>query len=271
MAKRVRKARPNGGLAVGPREVSQKDIQREIERLREELAEMHRVARLKDQYLSVAAHELSTPLTAIRAYIEALSENYGDPEFKQGVEFLGVLQRETGRLIRTVDRTLQISRLTSRTKIVHRSQLELERLIDDLKHSLHPMLEERGVELFVEVPEDLQPIAADRDLLEQVLINLVDNAIKFSPHGSRVFLRAETCSDCVEIEVQDEGFGIAAEEKKRVFDPYFRSSDSRVDGQRGTGLGLAIVRTIVEQHGGSIWVESEVDQGTTFRFSLPQT
>ena len=232
---------------------------------------MQRVTRLKDQYLSVAAHELSTPLTAIKAYIEALSENYGDPEFKQGPEFLSVLQRETGRLIRTVDRTLQISRLTSRTKIVNRSQLELLRLVDDLKHSLRPVLEERSVELSVEVPEDLQPIAADRDLLEQVLINLIDNAIKFSPPGSHVFLRAELCADCIEIEVQDEGFGIAADERNRVFDPYFRSSDERVDGERGTGLGLAIVRTIVEQHGGRIWVESEVDQGATFRFSLPQT
>jgi len=270
MAKRTRK-RPTGGLAIGRREVSQKDIQREIERLREELAEMQRVARLKDQYLSVAAHELSTPLTAIKAYIEALSENYGDPEFKQGPEFLGVLQRETGRLIRTVDRTLQISRLTSRTKVVTRGKLELDRLLDDLQHSLRPVLQERDVTLSIEIPEDLQPIAADRDLLEQVLINLVDNAIKFSPRGSQVVLRAEARADCVEIEVRDEGFGIAAEEIKRVFDPYFRSGDTRVDGERGTGLGLAIVRTIVEQHGGRIWVKSEVDRGTAFRFSLPQT
>ena len=270
MAKRVRRSRASGGLAVGPRNVSMADIQREIERLRKELAEMQRVARLKDQYLSVAAHELSTPLTAIKAYIEALAENYGDPEFKQGPEFLNVLQRETSRLIRTVDRTLQISRLTTRTKVVRPSQVEFVRLVGDVQHALYPMLAERGVALSVDVPEGLPLVAADRDLLEQVLINLVDNAIKFSPRDSQIFLRAGVCPDSVEIEVQDQGFGIAADELTRVFDPYFRSSDARVHGERGTGLGLAIVKTIVEQHGGRIWVESEVDRGTTFRFSLPQ-
>ncbi len=107
-------------------------------------------------------------------------------------------------------------------------------------------------------------------MLEQVLINLVDNAVKFSPPRSTVFLRARQGPDCVEIEIQDQGFGIAPDELKRVFDPYFRSSDDRVGAERGTGLGLAIVKTIVEQHGGRVWVESEIDQGTTFRFSLPR-
>jgi two-component system phosphate regulon sensor histidine kinase PhoR len=270
MSKRTRKSRPNGGLAVGPRKVSAKDIQHEIERLRKELAETQRVSRLKDEYLSVAAHELSTPLTSIKAYIEALAENYGNPDFKQGPEFLKVLQRETARLIRTVERTLQISRLTSRKTIVRRTRLDLAQLVDDLAHSLQPVLSDRDVTVVVEVPEGLPPLDADRDLLEQVLINLVDNAVKFSPCHSTVFLRARVCSDCIEIEVQDQGFGITREEVKRVFDPYFRSADERIDGERGTGLGLAIVKTIVEQHGGRVWVESEIDHGTTFRFSLPR-
>lgn len=270
MSKRTRKSRSNGGLAIGPRKVSARDIQREIERLREQLAETQRVTRLKDEYLSVAAHELSTPLTSIKAYLEALAENYGNPDFKQGAEFLKVLQRETARLIRTVERTLQISRLTSRKTIVRRTRLDLTQLVDDLEHSLQPVLTERDITIVVEVPDALPSIEADRDLLEQVLINLVDNAVKFSDCHSTVFLRARVCPDCIEIEVQDHGFGIAPEEVTRVFDPYFRSADDRVHGERGTGLGLAIVKTIVEQHGGRIWVESEIDQGTTFRFSLPQ-
>lgn len=270
MSKRSRKTRPNGGLAVGPREVSARDIQREIERLRQELAEMQRLARLKDQYLSVAAHELSTPLTAIKAYIEALSENYGNPEFDQGREFLDVLKRETERLIRTVDRTLQISRLSSRGKPVQRAQLHLPTLFEDLRNALFPMLDTHQVTLEPELPDDLPPVQADRDLLEQVLINLIDNAVKFSPQDSTVFVRARRAEDGIEIEVEDQGFGIAPTEMKRVFDPYFRSSDERVDRKRGTGLGLAIVKTIVEQHGGRVWVESAVDTGTIFRFSIPK-
>lgn len=271
MSKRSRKTRPHGGLALGPRQVSRQDIQREIERLRQELAEMQRLARLKDQYLSVAAHELSTPLTAIKAYIEALAENYGNPDFDQGPEFLDVLKRETERLIRTVDRTLQISRLSSRGKPVQRTPLDLSQMFEDLRNALFPMLDAHQVTLTPDLPNDLPSVQADRDLLEQVLINLIDNAVKFSPRQSTVFLRARRTQDGVEIEVEDQGFGIAPIEMKRVFDPYFRSSDERVDRKRGTGLGLAIVKTIVEQHGGRVWVESEVDAGTIFRISLPLT
>jgi two-component system phosphate regulon sensor histidine kinase PhoR len=270
MAKRERKSQQqNAALAVGEKTTTA-DVAREIERLREELAELERVNRLKDQYLSVAAHELSTPLTAIKAYVEALSENWADPSFTQGPEFLGVLQRESTRLIRIVDRTLQISRLTSRSQMVRRSSVDLKRLVHEVSVSLRPVLQERDVDLNVQVAADLPLIDADRDLLEQVLINLLDNAVKFSPPGRTVHLQARVCPNCVEVEVRDQGYGIAPEELKRVFDPYFRSGDERIGCERGTGLGLAIVKTIVEQHGGRVWVVSEIDCGTTFRFSLPQ-
>jgi signal transduction histidine kinase len=242
----------------------------EIERLRTELAELKRVNRLKDQYMSFAAHELSTPLTAIKAYIEALVEHHGDPEFQQGPEFLRVLQRETARLIRVVDRTLQISRLTGRAQNVRRSDVDLQQLVDETADSMRPVLAERAVHLEVHVPDALPNIAADRDLLEQVLINLVDNAAKFSPRGRTVTLRATARADGVEIEVRDQGYGIASDELGRIFDPYFRSDDGRVTCERGIGLGLAIVKTIVEQHGGRVSVESQLDSGTTFRFRLPR-
>jgi signal transduction histidine kinase len=242
----------------------------ELERLRTELLELQRMNRLKDQYLSLAAHELSTPLTAIKAYIEALVENYGEPEFQQGPEFLRVLQRETSRLIRVVDRTLQISRLTSRAQDVRRSDVDLKQLVGETADSMRPVLAERAVHLAVQVPDALPNIAADRDLLEQVLINLVDNAAKFSPRGRTVTLRAAARGNGVEIEVRDQGYGIASDELGRIFDPYFRSDDGRVTCERGIGLGLAIVKTIVEQHGGRVSVESQIDSGTTFRFLLPR-
>jgi signal transduction histidine kinase len=106
--------------------------------------------------------------------------------------------------------------------------------------------------------------------LKQVLINLLDNAAKFSPRGRVVSLRVTSSSGIVEVEVRDQGFGIARDELQHVFDPYFRSRDDRVGRERGTGLGLAIVKTVIEQHGGHIGVESEIDRGTTVRFSLPQ-
>lgn len=253
----------------GPHAVSATQL--ELQQLREQLDELRRLNRLKDQCLSMAAHELATPLTAIRAYIEALAENYGEPDFTQGPEFLKVLQRETERLIRVVDRTLQLSRLTSRSQLMHRVRLDLRQLVEEVADSMRPVLSERAVTLEVQVPEGLAPVDADRDLLEQVLINLVDNAMKFSPRGSTVLLRVSLLPHSVEIEVRDHGYGIAAQELSRIFDPYFRSSDGRIGSERGIGLGLAIVKTIVEQHDGHVFVTSEVDRGTSFRFALPQT
>ncbi|MFQ5599090.1 MAG: sensor histidine kinase [Candidatus Krumholzibacteriia bacterium] len=271
MEKRDRKTQhADGALAVGSPQTSSSPHVQEIERLREELEELRHAARLKDQYLSVATHELSTPLTAIKAYIDALSENYGDPGFTQGPDFLQVLERETARLICIVERTLQFSRLTSGTQMVRCTQLDFSELVEEIVDSLRPVLQERVMTLEAQVPADLPPLDADRDLLKQVLINLVHNAVKFSPSGRSVLLRVDVHPGVVEIEVRDNGYGIVPEELQRIFDPYFRSLDDRVKGERGTGLGLAIVKTIVEQHGGRIWVESELDRGTAFRFSLPQ-
>ncbi len=269
MNKRERKT-GSGQVAVGTREASAADVRREVERLRKELTELQRVHRLQDQYLSVAAHELATPLTSIKAYVETLVENWGAPDFTQGVEFLKVLQRETSRLIRIVERTLQLSRLTSASQLVQRVPVQLPELIGEVSDSLRPVLTERNIVLDLHVPEGLPAISADRDLLEQVLINLLDNAAKFSPRGRVVSLRAAAGGGQIEIQIHDQGFGIGPDELQRIFDPYFRSRDGRVGHERGTGLGLALVKTVIEQHGGQIRAESEIDRGTSIRVFLPQ-
>jgi two-component system phosphate regulon sensor histidine kinase PhoR len=241
-----------------------------IEDLRAEIEALRQACRLKDQYLSVATHELSAPLSAMKAYIEALLEHHADPGFTQTGEFLRVLEKETGRLIRVVDRTLEISRLTWRGA---RIRLEPTRLVDvvhELLPSVQPVLVERSMTLDVDLPADLPLVAADTDLLNQVFLNLIHNAIKFSPPGRVVRVAAVVHPAGVEVEVTDQGWGIVPEELGRVFEPYFRSGDGRVERERGTGLGLSIVKTIVEQHGGRIWVESEPQRGTSFRFTLPK-
>lgn len=237
--------------------------------LKAELEEVRRGSRLKDQYLSIATHELSAPLTAMKAYIETLVEHYDEPTFTQGREFLEVLQQETGRLIRIVDRTLEISRLTCRQAPLRHERVLLHEIAAEVARSLAPLLAERLIRLEVHIPPGVPAVAGDGDLLKQVLMNLIHNAIKFSPSGCPIQVRAVPCADVVEIEVRDYGFGIAAEEVGRIFEPYFRSGDGRVARERGTGLGLMIVKTIVEQHGGRITVDSQPDHGTTFRFTIP--
>ena len=123
--------------------------------------------------------------------------------------------------------------------------------------------------LDVDLGADLPLVAADVDLLNEVLLNLIHNAVKFSPPGRTVCVAAVCTPEYVEVEVRDQGYGIVPEELGRVFEPYFRSGDGRVERERGTGLGLSIVKTIVEQHGGRIWVESEPARHS-FRFTLPK-
>lgn len=258
--------KPTGITADSARQA----LELEVEELRTELAALHAEGELKDQYLSVATHELSAPLAAMKAYIEALLEHHGDPGFTQTSDFLHVLGKETDRLIRLVDRTLEISRLTSRGLRIDTEPVQLQDIVAEVLPSLRPMLVERAMRLEVHVPSDLPDVLADPDLLKQVLLNLVHNAVKFSLPGRRVTLRAHARPDTVEVEVEDQGYGIPQEEMTHLFQPYFRSADERVERQRGTGLGLSIVKTIVEQHGGTIGVESHPEAGTTFRFTLPR-
>ncbi len=270
MTQRERKGNADPALAVDSHVLAAADMRVEIERLRRELDELQRTNRLKDHCLSVAAHELATPLTAIQAYVETLQAKWNTPGFEQAPEFLQVLQHETARLIRTVERTLQVSRLTSANQTVQRLPLQLSQLVAAVADALRPVFRQRNVRLDVRVPETLPWISADRDLLEQVFINLLDNAVKFSPTACTVLVRASTSPGWVHVEVLDRGYGIAADEVQQIFDPYFRSRDDRVGRARGTGLGLALVKTVIEQHGGRIEVESALDRGTVFRLALPQ-
>jgi two-component system phosphate regulon sensor histidine kinase PhoR len=241
---------------------------RSVAELRAEIDALRDTCRLKEQYLSVASHELSAPLAAMKAYIEALLDHHAEPGFTQTGEFLAILGRETDRLIRLVDRTLEISRLTTRDGL-QKEPVDLEDLLAEMLPPLQPSLEERGARLAVQLAPGLAPVCADRDLLLQVLLNLIHNALKFSPRGSTVVVAAVPAGSGVQIEVRDQGYGIGPDELENVFEPYFRSSDERVERERGTGLGLSIVKTIVQQHGGRIGVESAPDRGTVFRFDIP--
>jgi two-component system phosphate regulon sensor histidine kinase PhoR len=202
--------------------------------------------------------------------LEALIENHGDPRFNETAEFLAVLDQETARLVRIVERMLESARLGGGTELRLQPVL-LADLVRETVRGLAPLLDERGMQLELDVAVDLPVVQVDHDLLRQVLVNLIHNAIKFSAPGRRIWVQAQDRSGTqIEIQVRDEGFGIVREEIDRIFDPYFRSSDDRVGRQRGAGLGLAIVKTIVEQHGGRIVAESRPDHGTTFRFTIPQ-
>lgn len=263
MTTKPRKARSTrlNAASVAALELEVRDLRVEVDGLRE-------AARLKDQYLAVATHELSAPLASMKAYVEALVEGYGDPTFVEGEEFLRVLDRETTRLTRVVERTLELSRLARRQGELRLQPTDLANVAADVQGSVQPLLAEREMRLVVEIDPGVPVVAGDADLLKQVMLNLVHNAIKFSEPGSRVWVRAVATPTGAEVEVRDEGHGIAAHEQEHIFEPWFRSADERVARARGTGLGLSIVKAIVEQHGSRVTVESELHAGTSFRFTL---
>ncbi len=243
-------------------------LERRIRDLERQLAAVEKMNVLKSEYVSHVSHELKTPLTAIKAYVETLVAHHGDPNFSQAPEFLDIVSRETDRLIRIVGDILDVSRIEFGQRPLHRQAVRVSELVDEVVRMLAPTFDERDVAIRVDIPASLPRMDADPDLMKQVLVNLLNNAVKYSPAGTTVTVRAEEAPVDVRITVEDEGIGIPADQLDSVFEKFFRVRDRR--GMEGVGLGLAIVRNIVEQHGGTITVESEEGRGTRFTFTVPR-
>ncbi len=238
-----------------------------IRRLERENEGLESSNKLKMGYISHVSHELKTPLTSIRAYVESLTENIDDPGFTEGKEFLCVISSETDRLIRLVNTVLDISKIEFGQRMLRRRLFDLQGLASEVDTSMQPYLKEKHLHLLIRFPDDLPLVDGDEDLVKQVFINLIGNAVKFSPPGSRIFLGAEEEAVSIKITIRDEGVGIPDEDRKNIFKQFYQGGS---DSSEGVGLGLAIVKNIVEQHGGYIQVSSEMNEGSAFVFTLPK-
>ncbi|MCK4549639.1 MAG: GAF domain-containing protein, partial [Candidatus Krumholzibacteria bacterium] len=238
-----------------------------IRRLEKENSTLENSNKLKMGYISHVSHELKTPLTSIKAYVESLTENIGDPSFVEGKDFLGVISSETDRLIRLVNKVLDLSKIEFGQRTLRRRLFDLRGLVSEVDSSLQPYLTDKNLRLHIESPDDLPLVDGDEDLVKQVLINLIGNAIKFSSRGSRIFLTAEEEAVSIKVTIRDEGVGIPKDDLKNIFKQFYQVGS---DSSEGVGLGLAIVKNIVEQHGGYVNVSSEVNEGSSFAFTLPK-
>jgi signal transduction histidine kinase/HD-GYP domain-containing protein (c-di-GMP phosphodiesterase class II) len=238
-----------------------------IRRLERENEGLENSNKLKMGYISHVSHELKTPLTSIKAYVESLAENIDDPGFTEGKDFLGVITNETDRLIRLVNKVLDISKIEFGQRTLRRKLFDLRGLIREVESSMQPYMMDKNLRLIVEMPEELPNVDGDEDLVKQVLINLIGNAVKFSSPGSRIFLGAEEEAISIKVTVRDEGVGIPEEDLRNIFKQFYQVGG---DSSEGVGLGLAIVKNIVEQHGGYVQVSSEMNEGSTFSFTLPK-
>jgi two-component system phosphate regulon sensor histidine kinase PhoR len=237
----------------------------------EDVSELRRLQRIRTEFIDNLSHELRTPLTTVSLLAETLvreADAAGQSIPPRMRDRIGKIEVETDHLVQMVEELLDLSRIESGGPLVMLDEVDLRRLAVAAVERLRLFAERQGVELRSDVPETVPPIRGAEDRLGQVLVNLLHNAVKFSPDGGIVTVRVEPLAEEVVVSVEDHGIGIARAEQARIFERFYKADKARRRGG-GTGLGLSIARHVVEAHGGRIRVDSEEGRGSTFSFSIP--
>ena len=235
--------------------------------------------RIRADFVANVSHELRTPLTTIRGYAETLL-NEDATRTKAQEQFVVKILNHASRLSRLVSDLLELSRLESGDVELRRTPCHLNTFYEPILDVFEPILEESELVLRWNVPENLPQVNVDQQLFMQVLVNLIDNAIKYTPDGGEITVSAETCSrergeessinsEEIVVHVRDTGIGIPMESQSRVFERFYRVDKGRAREMGGTGLGLAIAKHIVLRHNGRIWLESTLGRGCTFHVAIP--
>lgn len=229
----------------------------------QKLIELH-----KDEFIAVASHELKTPVTSIKSYSELLLERLEELKEERGASLARKLYMQVEKMGRLVTDLLDVTKIS-------KGQLELERQTFGVRELLSKCIEEMQLvspkhKLILELSDD-RMIYADKERLEQVLVNLISNAIKYSPVSTSIVITCEVQSDFLYINVKDAGIGMTERTMLKVFDRFYRGDDNISSNYPGLGLGLFIAAEIIRKHGGNIWVKSQKNKGTLFSFSIPLT
>jgi two-component system phosphate regulon sensor histidine kinase PhoR len=232
----------------------------------QDLTRIHRLETVRRDFISNISHELRTPLASLKAIAETLQMGaLDDPETAH--HFLERMETEIDSLTQMVNELLELARIESGRVPLEFKSVNTCEFITQAAERMRMQAERAGLTLEIECPDQLPRMHADPIRLEQVLVNLLHNAIKFTPPGGQVRVFGRQEKDAVCIGVQDTGVGISVEILPRIFERFYKADPSRAGG--GTGLGLSIARHLVEAHGGRIWAESELGKGSTFYFTVP--
>ncbi|MBM3940714.1 MAG: HAMP domain-containing histidine kinase [SAR202 cluster bacterium] len=228
-------------------------------------ATLREVDRVKDNFMSIAAHELRTPLTTLYGFSELLLTRQVQPA--QQRKWLESIHDETHRLSTLVDDLLNVSRIESGALTLRKDRLSMAEVVASALRAYGEMPATHALQ--VDVPETLPEIVGDHDKLVQIIVNLVSNAVKYSPNGGAVVVTARHFAGTVELRVRDQGLGIAPEDQAKLFTTFYRVQRPETKKVPGTGIGLYIVKSLVEIMGGRVWIESEVGKGSMFAFTVP--
>ena len=231
-----------------------------------DITELRRLEDVRRDFVANVSHELRTPLTSIRVLVETLESGaLHDPSVSS--DFLGRIVSEVDRLALLVDDLLDLARIESGRIRLSPERVSPAELIAHVVERIGPQTERAGLRVEVDVDADTSMVFADRERIDQVLLNLMHNAVKFTPVGGVISLSASPAGDAIRFDVRDTGVGVSAEDLPRVFERFFKADRARQS--TGTGLGLAIAKHIVQAHGGQIWAEPNPQGGTIFGFTLP--
>ena len=259
-------------------------LEEKTKKLEEALARLEELDRLKSNFLGTVSHELRTPLTSIIGYREMLEEGIAGPLSTAQAEFVSTIHGKGEQLLALIMGLLDLSKLDSGTMSVRHEAMEIGPTLDEVISTVTPVAMKRGVELALDVDRMPCELAGDAERLRQVFVNLVENAIKFTPRGGKVTVRARIVEGgdddegtvllaplrrTVEVTVTDTGIGIPTAERSKVFDAFYQVDSSSTRDYGGTGLGLSIAKRIVEAHGGTVTIQANTPTGTIFVVALP--
>jgi two-component system phosphate regulon sensor histidine kinase PhoR len=232
-----------------------------------DITRLKQLEKMRQEFVANVSHELRTPLTLIQGNVEALK---GEKNPKAIERSLATIERHSERLNRLLTDLLDLSSIEQEEAKFSFQKVDLKTIIKRLVANFKKQAQAKHQTLKEETEPELSPVSADPDRLDQVLSNLLDNAIKFTPDGGRIVVRALPERESIQVEVIDNGPGIPEEDQPRIFERFYRVDKARSRELGGTGLGLAIVKHIIEAHKGKVWVESELNKGSKFSFTLPK-
>lgn len=240
------------------------------QRVLSNMEQLRTLDQAKSEFLSIASHELRTPLTSIKGSLTLMRGGVVGPMNEMADNLLEIAETETDRLIRLINDILDLAKIEAQRLSLNQDWRPLKPMIENCLKSLNGLAQQAEIQLHAEIPPSIEA-HIDSDRIQQVLTNLISNAIKFSPRGKAIFVRCEIQANHeIRIEVRDQGRGIAPQDQEAIFEKFRQATSASNPLVKGTGLGLAIAKALVEQHQGKIGVKSIPGDGSTFFFTLPE-